>query len=751
MPEDSAEGKAFNDVELAIGQLDSLLILPCAAALILSQLMQSNPLSSALAEIVEAEPGLTVRVFSLLRHHGIRLGPGKLSVGRVLEKLPVSVLREALFSVGVLGLSDHRSESNRSGIVLHSLAVACCAKEIAANSSAQVDPQLAYLAGLLHDIGKLAMEQVMPRGFDRIAEQAESQSCSSCVIEQKHLGLDHTILGKRLGQKWHLPEPVVLAIWLHHSDTAAICENVPGVEIAQVVQLADSVVRRCGIGRSGSYDSADTARRLDQSLGLSSGQLEQIAQKLPEAVDAKSRILGLDAPNAVASYCRTLQSGAAQFAGENGKLVRENRCLQSASSHLGFVRDFLLSIDSAHTVTDIAESFAVRWQNFYQTGMVCVYLSPRAGLHGLEAVVVEALAKSKTVCLDAPSGLPAVPDGPGSEFYIIDARENMDWLFGQLEADFDLSQTKVMPLQTRGKAVGAIAFEMRYPSDLEQFSENFEMVTSIAATVLDMAVRSSSQERFAEQFSQMLTGVGARQDRAAVETNAEQTQPEAVSEAPMAALAELAGGAGHELGNPLSVISGRTQQLVRDETDPEKKRMLEQVRDNAGQMTGIINDLMTYAEPPAPRSSPTSVKQIIDEAIQFSSQKAHAEHINVQVELGESVSEVFVDSGQIVSAVANVICNSLESYGAELGPIKITADGQTSGLVRLRISDLGCGMDAETVSKATHPFFSAKPAGRKRGMGLAHAQRLIELNNGSLSIESEPAKGTTVTILLPSE
>jgi signal transduction histidine kinase len=58
-------------------------------------------------------------------------------------------------------------------------------------------------------------------------------------------------------------------------------------------------------------------------------------------------------------------------------------------------------------------------------------------------------------------------------------------------------------------------------------------------------------------------------------------------------------------------------------------------------------------------------------------------------------------------------------------------------------------MDAETVSKATQPFFSARPAGRKRGMGLAHAQRLIELNNGSLQIKSQPGTGTIATILLP--
>jgi two-component system NtrC family sensor kinase len=67
----------------------------------------------------------------------------------------------------------------------------------------------------------------------------------------------------------------------------------------------------------------------------------------------------------------------------------------------------------------------------------------------------------------------------------------------------------------------------------------------------------------------------------------------------------------------------------------------------------------------------------------------------------------------------------------------------------VQIIDTGCGMDPETVQKVTRPFFSAKVAGRKRGMGLAYAARFIQLNKGSLNISSEAGSGTTVTICLP--
>ncbi len=142
---------------------------------------------------------------------------------------------------------------------------------------------------------------------------------------------------------------------------------------------------------------------------------------------------------------------------------------------------------------------------------------------------------------------------------------------------------------------------------------------------------------------------------------------------------------------------------------------------------------------------------MLDEAIQLTSAKINVENINVQIEVADGVENVFVDSAQIMSAIANVISNSLESYSDEVGPIKITADTDKSGdPVKLEVSDLGCGMDGQTLQKATQPFFSAKPAGRKRGMGLAHAQRLIQLNSGRLNITSQPGSGTTVTLYLPS-
>jgi signal transduction histidine kinase len=409
--------------------------------------------------------------------------------------------------------------------------------------------------------------------------------------------------------------------------------------------------------------------------------------------------------------------------------------LQTASSHLDFVTEFLLSIKSSSLPIDVAESFVVRWQKFYQTGLVCLYLIPPAGSQMLEAVVVETIRRSRVIYLKVPPASPLIPGLPADKFAVLDAEDGLDWLFEQLDAEFDPAQTKLVPLISNGRAFGAIVFELRYPSDAELFRKNFSVAASVAASVLEMAIACASQQCFAEQFAQLLAKLKPAPRPAVVETHPKPTQPDAGTGDSFIALAEMAGGAAHELNNPLSVISGRAQLLTGAETDPEKKRMLIQIQENTREISAILNDLMTFARPPSPRATETDIRQMIDEAIQLTSQKTGVEHINVQIQIPDGLNNVVVDSAQIVSAIANIMCNSLESYTDKMGPIKITADADSSGRsVTLQISDLGCGMDAETVRKATQPFFSGQAAGRKRGVGLAHAKRFIELNHGSLNI-----------------
>jgi putative nucleotidyltransferase with HDIG domain len=446
---------AARRVEHTIGQLDSLSILPCVGAQLFSRLIQGQFSPSMLTDIVKSDPALTARILSLISHRGVSLPEERFSLRQALDKLPAHEVRDAVLSVKVLqpfdidDVADVSSVLFKKDLLLHGLAVACCAKDIAEMTSPQIDSQLAYCAGLLHDIGKLALDDTMPKSFARIVEEAKSAKDCSRAIEQKHLGTEHTVIGKHLAQKWQLPNPIALAIWLHHSETATISQDMPQARIAAVVQLADSIARRSGIGCSGSFDVPVPAGPIAQYLGINIEQLEQIRQNLPAAVEQKSSVLGLDLPDALASFCRVAQfaqAAAARWARRETELSLENSRLQSDSSHLDFTADFLLDINSAGRAVDIAESFATRWQKFYQTGTVCLYLLPSAGSQTLEAVIVEGLSQSRIVSLDVPAETPTIPETIANNFSILNACEHIDWLFEQLDVDFDVNRSKVPPL-----------------------------------------------------------------------------------------------------------------------------------------------------------------------------------------------------------------------------------------------------------------------------------------------------------------
>jgi len=754
MPGQTADKAATERIELTIRRLESLYTLPSVATRFLSVLLEDTTGTGKLAEIIESDPALAARMFSVIQQQGGDAGKPGFSLRRAVRKLPRHVIRDAFFSVQVYQSPDTDSNGQDQIVTLadlltHSLAVACCAGEIAEAAGGVVEPELAYTAGLLHDIGKLALHKTMPKSFARIVQEAKARQCSICTIEQQHLGMDHTIIGKRLGQKWQLPEPIILAIWLHHSDTQRVARTMNEAVIAEVVQAADIAARLVQIGQPGSFDSVVVPGQILKSLGIGPKQLEEICGELAASVAEKSKLPALDAAEAAAEYCRLVHSKAARLARQQAELSVSNRELQTKSRHLEFAIDFLQNVACCMPPIEMMEDFAARWQRFYQTGPVCLYLSGAGDRAPLEVIVVQEGGQSRLVCATGPSAEPVVPEEVSGGFGIVSAAEHMDWLLEQLDVDFDTSRTKLVPLLLRNRAIGAVIFESRHPGQTEA-AAGMEASVCFVGPVLYMAFACERQRDLAEGFAQILAT--QKQLEQPPKNESEKPPASVVSEEVLNVLADVGAGAAHELNNPLSVVSGRAQLLSESETDEEKKEILHQIRANAAEISGIVDDLMGYAEPPEPRPGKMAVEQILQEAIYLAAQRKalKPEKLGVEVDISKVVESVLVDSAQIVSAISNIICNAVEAYPDQAGAVEVTvAIGEDSETVELAISDWGCGMDAATAAKATRPFFSAKPAGRQRGMGLAYAQRLICLNRGRLSITSEPGRGTTVTIVLP--
>jgi signal transduction histidine kinase/HD-like signal output (HDOD) protein len=764
MPGQSPDNSAARRIELAVGQCESISILPAVAARFLTQLGRMELTPGSMAELVESDPAITALVLRLCHNKGIIIKQCDTWLLQVMENISLREIRDVVLSAKICGgLTDVAGTDFRKELSRHSLASACCAKLLTKFISPPIDGDTAYLAALLHDIGKFLLDEVMPKSFDTLLEQARADKTSFYKVEQANLGLDHTILAKRFAQNLRLPSDIILGLWLHHSHTGAISQ-MPQARIAAVVELADIMVRRAGIGESGSYDEQITPETIAGTLGLTAEQIKEVEQQLPDMVRQRSEAVGLNILKPGWAYCDAVRAMAGQLSADGSKLFEESTRLQSSASYFDFIKELIPKINSSLSAIELAKNYAVVWQNYFHTGPVCVYLTDQLEENMVEGAIAEEQGKAKTVVLEVPLDAELIPQPMQEKFAVSDADDNLDWLFEQCEVKFDLTRTKIAPLQSAGRTVGIIIFELRHPAGSD-IAERFRPAAEFGGTVFDMLGTIGSHQWYAERFAQAL---GETPDLASLKNYAEASrEPDFAKTTPdelpgqAGAMAEMAAGAAHELNNPLSVISGRAQLLAKSENDPDRKRILEQIQQNAGELSGIIDDLMSYANPEQPRPTEAGIGQIINDAVDLTKQKKQTNQLDIKIDIAPDMPAVLVDSAQISCAISNIICNGLEAYASDpadksiqdqegLLIIEVSAD-KANHTVSMQVIDSGRGMDEQTLARATHPFFSARPAGRKRGMGLAHAQRLIEINHGTLSLASQQDKGTTVTVTLPSK
>jgi signal transduction histidine kinase len=109
-----------------------------------------------------------------------------------------------------------------------------------------------------------------------------------------------------------------------------------------------------------------------------------------------------------------------------------------------------------------------------------------------------------------------------------------------------------------------------------------------------------------------------------------------------------------------------------------------------------------------------------------------------------------MDPDQIGLAVTEVVLNAIQAEPKGSVSVRVHRDAAERRLV-IAVEDDGAGMSEHTLSHAFDPFFSARPAGRRSGLGLARARRLVELHGGTIRIRSEAGVGTEVWIALPTD
>jgi signal transduction histidine kinase len=221
----------------------------------------------------------------------------------------------------------------------------------------------------------------------------------------------------------------------------------------------------------------------------------------------------------------------------------------------------------------------------------------------------------------------------------------------------------------------------------------------------------------------------------------------AVEAAKLEAMAEFAAGAGHEINNPLTVISGRAQLLLRDESDPERRHALALISAQAMRVHEMIADMMLFARPPRPERQEADLLELVDRIILEFQPLAAQQDITIVRMSGNEPFQLFADPIQMAVATRAIVQNAIDAIGRS-GRIEINLV-QNDHEARIQVSDTGPGLSPDERRHAFDPFYSARPAGRGLGFGLSKAWRIVTNHGGRIDVESPPCGGAVFLICLP--
>lgn len=234
-----------------------------------------------LAVIIETDQSIVAKVLKLMNSSYYGLGREISSIRQACSLLGFRILREVIVAVGVsnvLGKKLKGYEFESGELWLHSIATGFCSRILAEKNNRELAND-AYTGGLLHDVGKIILDQYVLERKDVFDDFMKDETKMVLDAEKAILGFDHAEIASDICRKWHIPENVTIAIQYHHYPSLS-----EGSELAHIVHTADYLVRLSGLG----YEDDDLMCELEEGalefLGLEQENFSAITFQVLEYV-----------------------------------------------------------------------------------------------------------------------------------------------------------------------------------------------------------------------------------------------------------------------------------------------------------------------------------------------------------------------------------------------------------------------------------------------------------------------------------
>jgi len=733
-PETSRQADRLRALVEGLGRLPSA---PASAARILEAATAPQPSPNLLAEAVEADPAVSLRILRMANSAEFNRSQKVEEVRQAVMLLGPEAVRTAALCVFVregLFKTFDTGDPAVSALWRHSLACACAARMLAE----KVRPPLAgaaFAAGLLHDCGKLALLACEPEAAGALYTDDFLWGERLLNAEEDALGADHCLAGKWLLERWNLSGSLTEAAWMHHQPVAALLAAGPAGVVPLFTSVADRLTHEA-TGGAAPDDGENLAAA--RELGLDKAALHEIRSGLGRRYAELSGLFAM--PQDAASFYFDALGRANRRLGDAGLLLAgKARSQERDARALRHVAQAGLDLAGADTEDGVLLALVRCLSGRFgsPSGLACVledegrvargHLWTEAGPSPVRLELEPSGAPARRGALPWPFGellagmrtraaaLPG-PEGPPVHFQhgvaMVGIRENG---LGPGELLFAPAAGRVEP-EERG-AVGLLA-----------------QLAAQAFRRLDLA---GSRERRGERLAHMMRSMQEMNDKLL------KTQR-------LAAVGQLAAGAAHEINNPLAIISARAQLLEMRETDPGKKKGLRQMVEQIDRIGAILTSLMDFARPAPPRMEMMSPRDCLERVLALVENGLSGQGVELTRDYAPDVPDIRADFHQLEQVLLNLALNAqhaMEGRGGVLraGLRRLAA----SDAVAFTVSDTGTGISAENLERIFDPFFSTKPEGKGAGLGLSTAYGIVTAHGGSITVESEPGRGSTFTVTLP--
>lgn len=653
-----------------------------------------------LSRLVAQDTAMAAKMLAVANSSAYQRGGPCNSLDQALQAIGTEMIKTIVINESVSQIFDKLSQHGNvdlRGFWVHSLQAGVAARTIAQRVGYS-NPEEAYLAGLLHDVGRLALISLMPKEYAVNFFAVDDDDL--CVVEERTLQTNHAEVGSWLIEQWKLDSFISDSVLYHHEAPLRLHKAHPLIRIAYLAnaltcrELDEAHVEKAG---------ALCALRLSEVLELRGRVGEQVA-KTAETLGID---LSADAPAAVV---------AAPSDPAKDKMLEQMRGMMLASE-LG--RTFGRQQGESGLLETIAKTARILF-NF--DGAVILLPNPtgealvgsRSGEHrqrladfslplnSSNSVIAEA-ARERQLSFSAPLS-PAT--GVFEE---------------QLLRLFDTEHLACLPLAAEGALVGVLVggFMGWQTADLTRRQTFLKVFGSQAATALRALMSGKSEAMH---------------------------QAESLARSYREASRKVA----HEVNNPLSIIKNYLgildRKLLHKDAVSGEVAILNEEIDRVGK---IIDEFVEGKL--SPQAGKTDVGSVVDEVVQLFRQAEYASpQLQIENRLLDERFEVAGSADTLKQIFINLVKNAAEAMNGG-GLIEIGSDGLVNRdgalYVGLWIKDTGPGIAPEVMAKLFSPVQSSKGKGHS-GLGLNIVHGLVKKMQGLISCRST-RQGTTFEILLP--